>query len=714
MRLSILFFIIIFSWADVLVVDVPLSQYSIIDNEIIMKNGSYMDIPGAPKLPCRKLTIALPPSAICESVEFYGTWQKIGSVTIPPIEPVLPLMQDEKIITKSSQMYGEIKDRIYTSNTLYPETFGTLLSKGGLRKYTLINVACYHFAYQAVSKQIYYAPHITVEIQYRMPHPESERAQFYQDLMDDITFDEIASKVIYNWHNAQNWYNTKTPKRANGYYVILPSALESAVADLVAYRQSQGYDVNVVTTEYIESNIAGDDSPQKIRNYLRANMADIEYVLLVGTYLDILLRSVVPFNNDPDSPYDDPNISPIPTDLYYAELTDHDSLSWNSDGDSYYGEVYNANMEPYGDDDPDYHADVHLGRIPYTTQSYIEDICEKSILFDSNSDRDYKTASLLAGGMIYFANENYSGYQRYDGADNMELLMNDSILDRSKAVYLYEKAGLNACPYPCTDSLTRNNMISYWNNKGIVFEYNHGSPYDYWRKVWTYDDGDSVPESAEMDWYKLLDYTDVYSLDNDHPATTYLLSCSCGKPEVNSLGKYLLHSGSSSVICATRTGWVPRHDSCLAHHFLNRLMKDTLSSKGVVGNAYDLGRNDHMDATGFWMNTYVFNLYGDPALRQFGPTLIAAEETEMNIHIPTLSIYPNPTLGSVTISLYSSKERSIELDVYDESGRFVCQLYNGYVKDGSKKLNTDLPPGVYFIKLKDADNIQIKKFVVVH
>lgn len=47
-------------------------------------------------------------------------------------------------------------------------------------------------------------------------------------------------------------------------------------------------------------------------------------------------------------------------------------------------------------------------------------------------------------------------------------------------------------------------------------------------------------------------------------------------------------------------------------------MKDTTASNGIIGNAYDLGRNDHMDISGFWMNMYIFNLYGDPATRQFG------------------------------------------------------------------------------------------------
>ena len=237
--------------------------------------------------------------------------------------------------------------------------------------------------------------------------------------------DEIAQKVIYNWDDAKVWYKADNPKRANDYYIIIPSSIQNSVDNLVAWRQAQGYDVNVITVEYIESNINGDDLQQKIRNYLRGNLVDIEYVLLVGLSTDLPWRNMVPFNNDPDSPYNNPDYSPIPSDLYYAELTDHDTLSWNSDRDILYGEVYTQDFQPIGDDDPDYHADVHLGRIPLSNQDSIEAICDKEIDFDGNSDLSYKAASLLAGALYYYENENNGGGSRNDGADYMEELMND-------------------------------------------------------------------------------------------------------------------------------------------------------------------------------------------------------------------------------------------------------------------------------------------------
>ena len=90
------------------------------------------------------------------------------------------------------------------------------------------------------------------------------------------------------------------------------------------------------------------------------------------------------------------------------------------------------------------------------------------------------------------------------------------------------------------------------------------------------------------------------------------------------------------------------------------------------------------------------------------------EETEIgNNQTGTINVYPNPTFGEITIHLHSSMRRKIEVDVYDESGRFVRQIYNGYVEKDSKRLNMNLPTGIYFLRLRDGNNTQIKKFIVV-
>lgn len=714
MLASLALAVVLSSTGHLMQIAIPAPQYNMAENGIRVEDATYGHPPGAPNLPCRTVTIAIPPGAVVESVSFCGTRQELGVAEITPADPLLPMGGTDMGSSPAYETYEDRRDRLYSCAGLYPESYGVLLSSGGLRKYTTITVVCYHFAYEPASQRLYVSPSITVKIEYEKPSPDSERARLWQNLMDDITFDPLARELLYNWDDARTWYETDKPQVANAYVIVIPSSLVSSVDSLVTYRESQGYSVNVVTKEFIDSSIEGVDLPQKIRNYLRGEMPNIEYALLVGLYTDIPWRSVVPFNDDPDSPYNDPSITPIPTDLYYSDLSDHDSLSWDSDGDGYYGEVYDSSFAPDGDDNPDYHSDIHLARIPYSTPSMISEICGKMIAFDANTDLSYKTASLLAGGMIYFENENYSGYPRFDGADMMEKTLNDTILDRTSAVTLYEKSGLRASPFSCTDPLTRENMLSYWQRRGIVLEYNHGAPDGYYRKVWSWDDGDSVAESSEITWPLCLYMSDATSLDNDYPATTFLRSCSCGKPEYQGLAAQLLYRGSSAVFGSSRVLWIgPQNEAGLGYYFLKGLMKDLSLSGGIVGNAFDIARVSFMDETGFWMNTYLINMYGDPALRQFG-TVVGLAESKQKKGFSSFDVFPNPTSGSVNIRFGSGQRRHVELNVYDVAGRFIKRLYSGSVLQESRRAELNLPTGVYFLSLRGSGSTALRKVTVVN
>jgi hypothetical protein len=316
--------------------------------------------------------------------------------------------------------------------------------------------------------------------------------------------------------------------------------------------------------------------------------------------------------------------------------------------------------------------------------------------------------------MIYFENENYSGYPRYDGADMMEKALNDTVLDRGDAVTLYEKSGLGASPFSCTAPLTRENMILYWQRRGIVLEYNHGAPDGYWRKVWAWDDGDSVAESSEITWPLCLYASDALSLDNDYPATTFLRSCSCGRPESQGLAAQLLYRGSSAVFGSSRVLWVgPQNDAGLAYYFVKGLMKDLTLSGGIVGDAFDLGRVGFMDETGFWMNTYLVNMYGDPALRQFGAIVGVAEGEQIRSH-SSFDVFPNPTTGRLSVRFGSKHQGEAQLDVYDVAGRLVKRLHRGPVPWESRSFETNLPAGIYFLNLKTKGSVESRKITLVN
>jgi hypothetical protein len=703
MKIACIFLFALLGWSQVLTITVPAPDFSVTENQIILSDASYHNPIGAPNVPAKTVTIALPPGAIIESVDFSGYREVIGKVFIQPTRPPLPLI-DDGVAQHLLCDYQNARERYYSSGSALPQEFGRIIARGGLRKYTIVSAACFHYAYAPASQTVFRAPEITINIHYTMPDTESERARFWADLKDDVTFDQIAKKIIYNWNQAQTWYHTDAPRQATGYYIILPSAITSAVDSLVAYRQAQGYDVHVVTREYIESNITGVDLVQKFRNFLRANMADIAYALLVGFSTDMPWRSLVPFNNDPNSPWNHPDYSPIPGDIYLAELTDPDSLSWNSDGDAYWGEVYDQNWNPVGEDDPDFHADIHLSRIPFSTPSTIQDIIGKLIAFDSNTDVGYKTASLLTGALYYYANENYGGNARIDGAEFCEEFLTDSLVPRATATTLYEKDGLRPCTLTCTDSLTHSNHIVYWQNKGIMYECHHGNVTLYARKLWAWDDGDSVPENPEISWPTSLQHTDVYGLDNTHPATCFLRSCLCGKPEETGLGAMLLYRGGSDVISSSRISWMSGSDRAgIPYHFYYSLLQDTLVSQGITGDAYDIANITFMNNCGFWIPVYHYNMYGDPALQQFG-RIVATKEQTRSPAAALFNVYPSPSTENVTIRFNTQPVKGTILTIHDVTGRLIEQYdyetigrSDYFIWSGKDHQGNRVPAGVYVI-----------------
>jgi len=619
-----------------------------------------LQIPGKPMVPAKQFHFALPPGAQVSDVKIMGV-EKVsleGAYRIEPAPCAIPLGLDKEALQKSRGDWQRSYDATYLSDAPFPGKVGENLGVSGLRKYTILRVAFYPFSYQPQSGRLTFCARATVEVDFQLPPVGSEPDQRAQLSLMDRAGEERAQELVDNFRQASGWYapqeGARSSKSTYDYVIITSSGLQSAVSDLVDWKEEIGHTVNVVTTSWISNNYSGWDLVEEIRNFLIDKHLDwgIEYVLLAGD-LD-----VIPMRNC----YPDGHSSYTPTDYYYADLTGN----WDSDGDGYYGEP--------SQDAVDMLADVYVGRIPWSSSTTLSNICDKLIATESDTG-SWKNNALLLGAFTNFANQDHSGWPATDGAWLAENLLSD-VLTGWSATTMYEKAGLATSAFSCDYPLTRSNVVSQWsaNDYGIVTWAAHGSYDAAWRIHWSGDDGDGAPESNEISWNSFFQNSDVSSLDDDHPAIVFCSSCENGHPEYSHLARELIKNGAAGVAAATRVswgivGWTDSNDGgieSLAYYFDDYLVnRDQPPGDALYDSKYYCWT--HMWEN--YQNMYDFCLYGDPALNREG---IAATP-----QILAVNPEPNGYIASVGCDLSARFDRFMDPTTFNDTTFVVYGVQSG-------------------------------------
>jgi hypothetical protein len=75
------------------------------------------------------------------------------------------------------------------------------------------------------------------------------------------------------------------------------------------------------------------------------------------------------------------------------------------------------------------------------------------------------------------------------------------------------------------------------------------------------------------------------------------------------------------------------------------------------------------------------------------------------------SVYPNPAFGAFQISCKGYYESIIHLQITDELGREVTRVFDGKLI-GDEIFSVDLGRGIYFVQLRTADGIAMRKILV--
>lgn len=703
--------------------------------EITEKDNGYQEIqmgdfgrllaPGKPMLPAKTFMIALPPGAKVSSVRVTGGGLTglPGTYRIQPAPLQLPRGKvDEEYLRKARENYTKNYTETYSSDNPYPHEVGQYQGTAGMRKWTFVRVSFCPFIYHPKSGRLSVYQSATVVIDYSLPSEGSPEWERVQRLLSDAVMDDMAARLFVNFPEAKGWYIPKPSKEMGCltgkldpgcYYVIIVPNDDyvNAVLPLALWKASIGPpadSVAIVATTTIDSLYPGIDLAKKIRCFLRDSYAPlaIRYVLLVGDIADVPMRYCYPDSAD------HADTARVPTDYYYADLTVPDSLSWDSDGDGYYGE--------FGQDSVDFVPEVWVGRIPWSDTANVSRICRKIVDFERDMGA-WKNWALLLGAITFY------DPVKTDEAGLMEDMIADGIFNGWLHWTMYEKGGLDPSIYPCDDSLTHDNVVNEWStyDYGFVNWSCHGSETGAYRKVLL----GGGPTDIEFFFA-----SDAINLDDAHPSIVYASCCENGHPEYYNLGKALLLLGSSSVIAATRPAWGPVTDSVhgdvggnisINYYFCYYL----IPQQRKVGEALFDAKvyySDHFftDPEGWHdqQNMFVFNLYGDPALIREG---VGVEEeiasTTSSTVLALSQNSPNPFSRLTAIEFSISAPVCATLNIYDVAGRLVRRLVEGKIPAGRHTVKWDgrdstdriVSSGVYFYRLEAGNLAATKKMVVL-
>jgi hypothetical protein len=633
--------------AEPVVVDVRSGPFRMVADPggwtIEMEASGQLKDPGRPMLPEKELLVLLPPGARPVSLEVapIGTERMEGEFAIAPAPAMLPLAgpaRSAELMKRELEEWEAVRRAAYADDRAWPPEAARIVGSGTLRKYSYVRVAYHPFTYHAVSGRLFRHEGARIRVSYSTP-----KEAVAETLLRDRVADQEAADLFVNYGGLKDLYR---PAPAEGAaapsitalhdYVIIttPDNLAAVEASgFVAWKTSLGVTVRtVLTDDPLITGQPGADAAERIRNFLRANYAawGTAYVLFVGQFDDPPMRYCYP---DPDNHLHDPSnpgVGPgsVPTDLYFADLSLPDSESWDSDGDGFHGE--------YGQDTPDFLAEVSVGRVPTSVDARITYTLDKMVRYEQDTGM-WKRNALHGGAVLFFENQNHGGGVFRDGAVTVDEI--ESKLMQGWTVSRYsEQAGLvtSTYPWPALDLVTWTND---WNAGmyGIVNWAGHGWPDGVARTVWTWDDGDGVPETDGSDGMDSIYFvTDYPIMEDDYPSIVCAVSCDVGYPDFNPYGNVGVHlltepslgaaAGivSSSRYAAVSGDWpaMPGGAESLCFEFNRYLIAGPGGARKVGDALYESKFFTHVnygwDRHYEYRNQYNYNLYGDPAMEWRG------------------------------------------------------------------------------------------------
>ena len=85
----------------------------------------------------------------------------------------------------------------------------------------------------------------------------------------------------------------------------------------------------------------------------------------------------------------------------------------------------------------------------------------------------------------------------------------------------------------------------------------------------------------------------------------------------------------------------------------------------------------------------------------------------VSLHSSTMRLFPNPGNGSLLINLFIQVQGNTTISIFDELGREVRRVHDGFLDVGEHEFSAELPTGMYYVRMQAGDEVLTRKVTVV-
>ncbi|MBN2209052.1 MAG: hypothetical protein JW759_07130 [Candidatus Coatesbacteria bacterium] len=338
--------------------------------------------PGEPLLPTKAVYVSLPlgfeMTDVCISEN--KQIQLPGAFNIAPAQPVQPVSQPDLCDFVPPEPCS------YSLSGAQPAQQLTSTGIGSLRGFRILGLIVYPIQYVASERRLLLSTHMTIEVAGEQI-PSKLGTQPESTLAGDVAAKSLVGSLVENPEGA-----VQEPGTAPLYWrdkcdvlIITQAYFVPSFEDLRDWYYRKGYRTEIVTIDTIAGGYAGGDLPAKIRNCIKDYYINqgLGWVILGGDAAEVPTRTAFAFIVGDEYDLEDYQ----QCDFYYSDLDG----SWNADGDEYWGE--------YIEDDIDMYPDVFVGRLPASSLSNARLLVQKALTYEGAGDEavptDYLTRALF-------------------------------------------------------------------------------------------------------------------------------------------------------------------------------------------------------------------------------------------------------------------------------------------------------------------------------